>query len=122
MKLPTIIQGGMGVAISNWTLAKAVASEGHLGVVSGTGVAQMLISRLMDGDEGGHMRRALAHFPFQEPIQRILDKYYIAEPKTPKIPYIRPPMWKINPAKSLDEITVIANFVEVFLAKEGHEN
>ena len=122
MELPKIIQGGMGVAISNWTLAKAVSSEGHLGVISGTGVAQMMISRLMDGDEGGHVRRALEHFPFQEPIQRIIDKYYIAKPVFPKIPYIRPPMWKINPAKSLDEITVIANFVEVFLAKEGHEN
>ncbi len=122
MELPKIIQGGMGVAISNWTLAKAVSTEGHLGIISGTGVAQMLISRLMDGDEGGHVRRALAQFPFQEPIQRIIDKYYIAKPTFPKIPYIRPPMWTINPVKSLDEITVIANFVEVFLAKEGHEN
>ncbi len=122
MELPKIIQGGMGVAISNWALAKAVSTEGHLGIISGTGVAQMLISRLMDGDEGGHVRRALAQFPFQEPIQRIIDKYYIAKPTFPKIPYIRPPMWTINPVKSLDEITVIANFVEVFLAKEGHEN
>lgn len=122
MELPKIIQGGMGVAISNWTLAKAVSTEGHLGIISGTGVAQMMVSRLMDGDEGGHVRRALAHFPFQEPIQRIIDKYYIAKPTFPKIPYIRPPMWTINPVKSLDEITVIANFVEVFLAKEGHEN
>ncbi|MCP4419168.1 MAG: nitronate monooxygenase [Chloroflexi bacterium] len=122
MKLPTIIQGGMGIAISNWALAKAVSAEGHLGVISGTGVAQMMISRLMDGDEGGHVRRALAQFPFQEPIQRILDKYYIAKPTMPKIPYIRPPMWTINPPKILDEITVIANFVEVFLAKEGHDN
>ncbi|MCP4428626.1 MAG: nitronate monooxygenase [Chloroflexi bacterium] len=122
MKLPTIIQGGMGVSISNWTLAKAVSNEGHLGVISGTGVAQMMISRLMDGDEGGHVRRALAQFPFQEPIQRILEKYYIAKPSLPKIPYFRPPMWTLNPPKKLNELTVIANFVEVFLAKEGHPN
>ncbi|MCP4360960.1 MAG: nitronate monooxygenase [Chloroflexi bacterium] len=122
MKLPKIIQGGMGVAISHWPLAKAVSREGHLGVISGTGVAQMMISRLMDGDEGGHVQRALAQFPFQEPIPRILEKYYIAKPTFPKIPYSRPPMWTINPPKILNELTVIANFVEVFLAKEGHEN
>lgn len=112
----------MGVAISNWTLAKAVSHQGHLGVISGTGAAQLMISRLMDGDEGGHVRRALAQFPFQEPIQRILEKYYIPKPSWPKIPYLRPPMWTLNPPKKLNELTVIANFVEVFLAKEGHEN
>ena len=36
---PTIIQGGMGAAISNWRLARAVAKEGQLGVVSGTALA-----------------------------------------------------------------------------------
>lgn len=112
----------MGVAISNWTLANAVASEGHLGVVSGTGVAQIMISRLMDGDEGGHVCRALSHFPFQQAVQRIIDKYYVPNPPTPKQPYIRPPMWQINPARSLNEVTIVANFVEVFLAKEGHNN
>ena len=34
--LPTIIQGGMGVAVSNWRLARAVARAGQLGVVYGT--------------------------------------------------------------------------------------
>ena len=34
--LPTIIQGGMGVAVSSWRLASAVARRGQLGVVSGT--------------------------------------------------------------------------------------
>ena len=33
---PIIIQGGMGVAVSSWKLAKAVAVTGQLGVVSGT--------------------------------------------------------------------------------------
>jgi nitronate monooxygenase len=31
-------------------------------------------------------------------------------------------MWTIKPPKALNELTVIANFVEVFLAKEGHQN
>ena len=33
----TIIQGGMGVAVSSWQLARAVSQAGQLGVVSGTG-------------------------------------------------------------------------------------
>lgn len=122
MKLPKIIQGGMGVAISNWTLARAVSKQGHLGVISGVGIALVMVSRLMDGDKEGHMRHALSHFPFQEPVQRLLDKYFVAEPVTPKAPYKRPQMWNLKPSKALLELTVISNFVEVFLAKEGHKN
>jgi NAD(P)H-dependent flavin oxidoreductase YrpB (nitropropane dioxygenase family) len=122
MKQPEIIQGGMGVAISDWNLARAVSMQGHLGVVSGTGIALIMIARLMDGDRGGHMRRALSHFPFQESAQRILDNYYVPEPETPQPPYKRAPMWTLNPPKTLNELTVVANFVEVFLAKEGHQN
>jgi len=95
--------------------------KGHLGVVSGTGIALIMIARLMGGDRGGHMRRALAHFPFQESVQRILDSYYVPEPKNPLPPYKRAAMWTLNPPKALNELTVVANFVEVFLAKEGHQ-
>jgi len=122
MKIPKIIQGGMGVAISDWNLAKAVSMQGHLGVVSGTGIALIMISRLMEGDVGDHVRRALSHFPFQEPVQHILDEYYVPEPKNPRPPYKRPTMWTLKPPNALNELTVISNFVEVFLAKEGHQN
>ena len=43
-EFPVLIQGGMGVGVSNWELARAVAVAGEqlnksvLGVVSGTGV------------------------------------------------------------------------------------
>ena len=37
--LPKLIQGGMGVAISDWRLAKAVSQLGQLGVVAGTAFA-----------------------------------------------------------------------------------
>jgi nitronate monooxygenase len=122
MKLPQIIQGGMGVAISDWNLAKAVSLQGQLGVVSGTGIHQVMIARLMDGDIGGHVRRAFSHFPFQEPAQRLLEKYFVPGGKETETPYKRPSMWTLKPPKELNELTVIANFVEVFLAKEGHEN
>lgn len=120
--LPTIIQGGMGVAVSSWRLANAVSREGQLGVVSGTGIAIVMIARLMKGDEGGHIRRALAHFPFQEPVQRILQKYYVEGGIPTGTPYKRATMWSLNPPRELNELTVIANFVEVWLAKEGHNN
>ena len=122
MKLPKIIQGGMGVAISNWKLARAVATQGHLGVVSGTAIHMIFISRLMSGDTGGHVRRALSAFPFPDSAKEIQEKYFVAEPKSPLPPYIRPPLPSLNPPRSLDELTVIANFVEVYLAKEGHDN
>ncbi len=115
----------MGVAISDWRLAKAVATRGYGGVVSGTGIAPVLAARLSDGDIGGHMRRALSHFPFQESVQRVLDKYFIPaspESRKPQPSYKRPPLWTLNPSKALNELTVIANFAEVFLAKEGHRH
>lgn len=122
MKLPKIIQGGMGVAISDWNLAKAVSKEGHLGVISGTGIAHVFIARLMEGDIGGHIQRALSAFPFQDAVSRILKKYYVSNPPKPEVHYKRPPMWTMKPSKALNELTVIANFVEVYLAKEEHKN
>ncbi len=62
--LPKIIQGGMGVGVSNWHLAATVSKRGQLGVVSGTALDHVLAMRLMDGDEGGFMRQAMAEFPY----------------------------------------------------------
>ena len=122
MKHPQVIQGGMGVAISNWQLANAVSRAGQLGVVSGTGIAMIMIARLMDGDEGGHTRRALAHFPTSQLAQRVIEKYYAPSGLKERQPYKRLPMWSLKPALELVQITVMANFVEVWLAKEGHSN
>lgn len=121
MKLPRLIQGGMGVAISDWNLAKTVSLEGQLGVVSGTGIALVMTARLMLGDPGGHVRRALSHFPYQEPVKAILDKYYVEGGVSDDEPFRNMPMWRINPPKKLVALTVIANFVEVWLAKEAHD-
>ena len=83
MNLPVIIQGGMGVAISDWKLAKAVSLASFLGVVSGTGISRVLASRLRDGDLDGHVRRAMANFPQTEPVQDILSRHYVEGGKTP---------------------------------------
>lgn len=120
MNLPKLIQGGMGVAISDWKLAKAVSKLGQLGVVSGTGISRVLASRLTDGDLSGNVRRALANFSMPEAVHAIIDKYYTPGGKTADAPYKTPVAYTIKPPKFLDQITAIANFVEVYLAKEGH--
>lgn len=112
----------MGVAISNWALAKAVSEQGYLGVISGTAVAVVLASRLSLGDPDGSSRRALSHFPYQEPVQRILKKYFVPGGLAEGQPYKRSPMFSLKPSTEINELTIIANFVEVFLAKEGHNN
>lgn len=121
MTHPMIIQGGMGVAISDWKLARAVSLTGQLGVVSGTGVSRIMAARLMEGDSGGHVRRALAAFPYPKNAQKILDEYYIEGGKPAHQPYKNILPYNLKPPRSLDALTVIANFVEVWLAKEGHQ-
>ena len=75
--LPILIQGGMGAGVSDWRLARAVASTGNLGVVSGTGLDTLIARRLQDGDPGGDMRRALDAFPIDGVADRIVEKYFI---------------------------------------------
>ena len=120
MKQPIIIQGGMGVAISSWTLARAVSQLGQLGVVSGTGVSRVVTSRLTDGDLAGHVRRALASFSLPEPVQAVLDRYYMPGGKRPDQPYEAISMYSLRPPRFLDQLTAISNYVEVFLAREDH--
>lgn len=118
---PVIIQGGMGAGISDWRLANAVARQGQLGVVSGTAIDAILARRLQDGDPGGHMRRALGQFPVPALAQRILDRYFVPEGIGAKSPYRAKPIPTVAPRRPLLESIVVANFVEVFLAKEGHD-
>ncbi len=118
--LPPVIQGGMGVAVSDWRLANAVARTGQLGVVSGTAVDVMCVRRLQDGDPGGHIRRALAHFPLPEVAERIVATYHLDGGRAEGVPYRNIPMFSARPAQRLQELAVAAGFVEVFLAKEGH--
>ncbi len=120
--LPTIIQGGMGAGVSSWRLAKAVSQLGQLGVVSGTALDLILARRLQDGDPGGHMRRGLDRFPIPEMAERIWQTYYIPGGKTERAPYKPVPAQAKDAPPELTELCVVANFVEVILAREGHEN
>ena len=118
--LPVVIQGGMGVAVSSWRLAKAVAKTGQLGVVSGTAIDAVIARRLQNGDEGGHVRRALASFPIPAIAERVLKKYLRLEGRHGD-PYIPVPKLSLRPSTDALELWVVANFVEVWLAKEGHD-
>lgn len=118
--LPRIIQGGMGVAISGWQLAKAVSRQGHLGVVSGTGLNLVFAQRLQQGDEGGHLRRALKHFPIPSVPEDILGKHFNVHRSNGRSAVRGVPMFTLQASDDLLKLTIAANFCEVFLAKEGH--
>jgi len=119
---PEIIQGGMGVAVSGWRLARAVSSQGELGVVSGTGIDAVLVRRLQLGDPGGHIRRALGAFPIPDVVDDILDRYFIEGGKALDARFKQKPMGKLKPSRRLEDLLVVSNFAEVWLAKEGHAN
>ncbi len=111
----------MGVGISHWELAKAVSLQGHLGVVSGTALAAVILRRLQAGDAGAHIRRAAEHFIDPGLAERILNRYYIAGGKPDTAPYALHPLYKVASSKPLIELTIFSNFAEVWLAKEGHD-
>lgn len=120
MAHPRIIQGGMGVAVSGWALARAVSQQNQLGTVSGTALAHVLARRLQLGDADGRMRHALEHLPFPEVAARILQSYFIPGGKKTDAPFKGIAMPSLTSSHAFIELTVAANFVEIFLAKEGH--
>lgn len=119
--LPSIIQGGMGVGVSGWRLARAVSLHGQLGVVSGTALDALLTRQLQDGDPGGHLRRAMAAFPDAEVIDAILSRYFIDGGKAPDQPYRTPAMVSHQPSRTTVDLLTVAAFVSIHLAKEGHD-
>ena len=119
-ELPAVIQGGMGVGVSSWQLARSVSQAGGLGVVSGTALDLVLARRLQDGDAGGHMRRALAAFPDPAIAQRVLDHYFQPGGRLGR-PYRPVPKLTLRQTPEQQELAVVANFCEVWIAKEGHD-
>lgn len=118
---PVIIQGGMGVGISGWALARAVSTRGQLGVVSGTALDTVLVRHLKDGDPGGHYRRALEAFPLPDVAREMLDRFFSPSGRAEGEPYPLLPLPKQTLAGWRERLLVVANFAEVFLAREGHD-
>src|ERR1017187_4803217 len=112
VQFPKIIQGGMGVGVSNWRLANTVSKLGQLGVVSGTALDSLFVRRLADGDFGGHMRRGLDAFPFPDMARRIWAEYFAPGGKPGGTPYPNIPMHQKDSPRKLIEICIVSNFVE----------
>ena len=97
-----LIQGGMGVYVSNWRLARAVAMERPgitAGTVSGTGLDVVYVRLLQLGDPGGHIRRALSAFDaqFNTSIgQKICHRYFIEGGKLPKTRFKYSPIQTVH--------------------------
>jgi len=121
MPYPKIIQGGMGAGVSNWRLARAVARTGELGVVSGTALACILARRLQMGDTDGQMRHALEHFPIPGLAKLVLAKHFVPGGKEAGKAFKSESMPSLSLSLELVALTVLANFAEVYLAKEGHD-
>jgi NAD(P)H-dependent flavin oxidoreductase YrpB (nitropropane dioxygenase family) len=142
-----LIQGGMGVYVSNWRLARAVAMERPgvtAGAVSGTGLDVVYVRMLQLGDPGGHIRRALAALDARFGVaigRRICDRYFIESGKAPTARFKPAPMQVVRTqeggdviplpggpagpvALTLDEeiveLLIATGFAEVWLAREGH--
>ena len=143
-----LIQGGMGVYVSTWRLARAAAMEKPgitAGTVSGTALDVVYTRLLQLGDPGGHIRRALAAFDTQFGVsvgRKICDRFFIDGGKAPNARFknsllhtvraqngsdvIPMPVQQAGPiALTLDEelveLLIAAGFAEVWLAKEGHD-
>src|ERR1035438_4610216 len=118
--LPVLIQSGMGVAVSSWPLARAVAATGQLGVVSGTALDVVLARRLQDGDPGGHARAAMAASPVPGVAACVLDRYFRAGGREAGTPYAPVPRLRLRQGRHAQELAVVASFAEVWLARQGH--
>lgn len=116
---PLIIQGGMGIGVSNWILARAVAQRGQLGVVSGTCIDSVFVRRLQDGDFAGDIRRAMENFPLPHVSAAALKNYFLPNGRPEGVAYKLLPLWKQTVSSAREQIAMLASFVEVYLAKES---
>ncbi len=53
--------------------------------------------------------------------RRVVSEHFVPGGKPSDAPFKLTPMPTLQSCRALDELTVVANFVEVFLAKEGHD-
>src|ERR1039457_4803945 len=68
------------------------------------------------------MRRGLDACPFQEMAKRIWQEYFVPGGKPAGAPYKALPMHQKRDSRKLIELCMVSNFVEVLLAREGHDN
>jgi len=111
----------MGAAVSDWRLANAVARTGQLGVVSGTCIDTVFVRRLQDGDRDGHLRRAMERFPIRAAVDDAMSRWFRPAGKAPGEPYKMLPLFRQTMTPARQQLIMLAAFVEVSLAREGHD-
>ena len=113
-----LIQGGMGVYVSTWRLARAVAMErsgATAGTVSGTALDVVYVRLLQLGDPGGHIRRAMAAFDAQFGVtigQKILERYFIDGGKLPTARFKNAPKQVVRAQNGSDLIPLPSPLAE----------
>jgi NAD(P)H-dependent flavin oxidoreductase YrpB (nitropropane dioxygenase family) len=117
---PWLIQGGMGIAISGWPLARAVAQAGQLGVVSGTAIDSVFVRRLQDHGVDDSLRAVLDRFPIPSVVNDAVEQF-ATEQRSASSPYRTIPMSTHRNVQRSQDLLVLAAYVEVALAKRGHE-
>jgi len=118
--LPSIIQGGMGIGVSTWQLARHVAQRGEIGVVSGTSIDSVVVRELQEGDPHDR-RRVLQSYPDDDIVDHLIDRFYRPDGKADDEPYALLPIHQFNPLVRSQRILAAATYTEVRLAKEGHD-
>jgi len=68
------------------------------------------------------MRRGLDEFPDRAMAERVWTSFFIPGGKGERTPYKPVPMLSKENPRELVELCIVANFVEVILARQGHRN
>ena len=117
---PNVIQGGMGIAVSSWRLARRVARRGEIGVVSGTGIDSVVVRELQEGDPHDR-RRVLADYPDPEIVEDLTERFYRPDGRPEDASYDLLEMHAFDPSPASQRVLAAATYSEVRLAKEGHD-
>lgn len=117
---PNIIQGGMGIAVSSWELAREVAMLGEIGVVSGTSIDGVMVRELQEGDPFDR-RKAMEDYPDPEIVEEVIDTYYVEGGIDQDESYKLLPMHRFDPTIRSQRVLALAAYSEVKLAQQGHD-
>jgi NAD(P)H-dependent flavin oxidoreductase YrpB (nitropropane dioxygenase family) len=110
----------MGVAVSHWPLARAVASAGQLGVVSGVGIDTVFVRRLQDRGVDDELQSVLDRFPCPSVVEEVVAKFGTTRRPEWK-QYRGVPMLSHRTVQSSQDLNVLAAYAEVAQAKAGHD-